>query len=160
MDNINNLSITELLNLANKSDNDKDIVMVIKYSLQILNKEPSNRIAIEKIIYWSNKYKVYNGILDLLKLTYNNPNSIKIIKEIFYRESKIPLRVIVMNFYMNLIKDIELFNKDNKDYYKCGDIYNVTKKMYDLSIDNDINNLINEYMKEYNIFENFKQKYY
>lgn len=138
------MNITKLIEQANYEDNCRDIPKLLQTCFTIIDIDPENLIAITKIIYWCSYTKSYVTILELVEKVHNNKNSMKHIKEVFYRENKTSIRGLLLTAYIDVVKQKE----QSGNTYNIGDISNYMTKLYNFTLELDISNLVNAYIEE------------
>ena len=140
--------INELIYNANYNDSIRNIELMYKYAFEVLDIDINQTDMIEKIIYWSVFLKDYETTMKLIIMIYKNDKIFTFVKNIFYREQKLPLRNLIINMYINLIKNKE----HNSNYsYKIGDIAYYMEKLILFNNDIDLIKVIDEYIKEKDI---------
>lgn len=137
--------INELIYNANYNDSIRNIELMYKYAFEVLDIDINQTDMIEKIIYWSVFLKDYETTMKLIIMIYKNDKIFTFVKNIFYREQKLLLRNLIINMYINLIKNKE----HNSNYsYKIGDITYYMEKLVTINNNIDLTKVIDEYINE------------
>lgn len=158
------MDIDSLRHLANHHDVLRDIESTFKYCFMVLEKDKTDKVCIEKIIYWTSKKKDYDTLMELIRIVDKDLVLLQFIKEIFYRENKYSIRDVIFTSYIKLIREKEILCdkliktvKSTPDVdiyvYVPGDIADNITKAHKLYMDFDLLNLINEYFAEKDILD-------
>jgi hypothetical protein len=96
---------TSNLEIANYYDSIKNIKKTMEYSFMVVQEDPTDVICLTKIVYWASFYKNYDDILKLIAMVRNNTIQSNKLKEIFYRENKLPIKDLLVGYYIDAVKE-------------------------------------------------------
>ena len=143
--------------IANYYDSIRNINKTIEYSFYVCTEDPTDTTCVTKIVYWACFYKQYDDIIKMMGIIRGNQIQIEKMKQIFYRETKLTIKELLVKYYIDTMTKREKLLKKNNISLTDKEPSSYLSEFYIMLNNIDIYIMYDAYICELNIVKEYEK---